>query len=157
MIRKVYRITKTRNVHDLSGTGAAKFGGRWHPKGTYVLYAASSAALAMLEWLAHANTGSIDESYSLSTILIPDQGIDKLPLTILPLHWKKVPAPAALADIGKRLVADGKFLGIEVPSVLVPYDYSLVINAQHPLMKEVIIDVVKEIYPDRRLIAGQTK
>jgi RES domain-containing protein len=157
MMRRVYRITKTRNVYDLSGTGAAKFGGRWHPKGTYVFYAASSPALAMLEWLAHANTGSIDESYSLSTITIPDQAIDKLPLTVLPLHWKKVPAPAALADIGKKLVVDGRFLGIEVPSVLVPYDYLLVINVQHPLMKQVKIDMIEEIFNDKRIIAGQTK
>ncbi len=157
MMRTIYRMTKTLHVRDLSGAGAAKFGGRWNPKGTYVLYTASSAALAMLEWLAHANERSMDESYSLATILLPDHSIEKLPLNELPLNWKKVPPPAALADIGRRFVAAGKFLALEVPSVLVSHDYSLVINSQHPLIREVKIESVEEICPDKRLITKPVK
>lgn len=157
MMRTVYRMTKTLHVHNLSGVGAARFGGRWNPRGTYVLYTASSAALAMLEWLAHANERSMDESYSLATILLPDHSIEKLALGALPLNWKKVPPPAASADIGRRFVADGKFLALEVPSVLVPHDYTLVVNSQHPLVKQVKIEMVEEIYPCERLITKQTK
>jgi RES domain-containing protein len=150
-------MTKTMHVHDLSGTGASKFGGRWNPKGTYVLYTASSAALAMLEWLAHADERSMDESYSLATILIPDHSVEKLLLSTLPSTWKKVPPPTALADIGRKFVADGVFLALEVPSVLVPHDCSLVINSQHPLMNQVKIEAVEEIYPDKRLITKSAK
>jgi RES domain-containing protein len=150
-------MTKTLHVHDLSGSGAAKYGGRWNPKGSYVLYTASSAALAMLEWLAHAHERSMDESYSLATILLPENSIEILPVSTLPPNWKKVPPPAALADIGRKFIADGKGLALQVPSVLVPHDYTLVVNAQHSLMKQVKIEMIEVICPDDRLITKQTK
>jgi hypothetical protein len=99
----------------------------------------------------------MDESYSLATISLPDHSIEKLLLSNLPLQWKKVPPPAALADIGRKFVAAGRFLALEVPSVLVPYEFSLVINSQHPLIQQVRIEAVEEIYPDERLIAKPAK
>ena len=50
---EVYRLTKTPHANDLTGAGAEKFGARWNPKGTAVLYTASSRALAALEYLVH--------------------------------------------------------------------------------------------------------
>lgn len=151
MMRKVYRLTKSIHANDLSGTGASLFGGRWNPKGVFVLYTASTASLAMLEWLAHAHERTMDESYSLETILIPKNSIEILQPDELPATWKKVPPPATLAAIGRKFVDASNALALEVPSVLVPFDCILVINTQHPLMQQVRIEYIEQIDFDRRL------
>ena len=46
---KIYRLTKEKYKDDLSGKGAETHGGRWNSKGTRMLYAADSRALAKLE------------------------------------------------------------------------------------------------------------
>lgn len=151
MMRTAYRITKTLHVHYLSCLGTARFCVRWNTKGTYLLYTASLAALAMLEWLTHAIERLMDESYSLVTILLPNQSIEKLAMSALPLNWQKVPPPAALAYYGRRVVANGKFLALKVPSVLVPHNYTLVVYSQHRLLKQVKIEILDEIYPEKRI------
>ncbi len=155
-MRKVYRMTKAVFARDLSGTGAAKYGGRWNPKGTYVLYTASSAALSMLEWLAHVNERDMDEQYCLTTFLLPEESTKKITEKDLPPNWQNVPPPTTLAEIGRKFVEDGVFLVLEVPSVLVPYDHSLVINTQHSLFKQVKIESVININPDSRLYSKPT-
>lgn len=157
MIRTVYRMTKSIHAGDLTGTGASLYGGRWNPKGVYVVYTASSAALAMLEWLAHANERAMDERYSLTTLSIPDDSVERVSMKSLPENWKKVPPPQGLAEIGRRFVSQGRVLALEVPSVLVPHDCSIVINPRHPLMHMVKIELVEEVFPDKRLIASPAK
>ena len=45
----VYRITGKKYADDLTGTGAAMFGGRWNKKGTPVLYTGESKDIALLD------------------------------------------------------------------------------------------------------------
>ena len=49
----VYRITGKKYANDISGTGAAIFGGRWNKKGTPVLYTGGSKEIALLETIVH--------------------------------------------------------------------------------------------------------
>ena len=51
------------------GEGARLHGGRWNSPGTRVAYASDSIALAALEVLAHLQSTSVLQSYSLATIL----------------------------------------------------------------------------------------
>jgi RES domain-containing protein len=153
MMRTVYKISRSIHAHDLAGSGAAKYGGRWNPKGVHVLYTASSAALAMLEWLIHANECAKSAAYSYATISIPDNSIQKLSLEALPADWKNEPPPHMLAEIGRRFVTAGKYLALEVPSVLVPYDSIIMLNTKHPLMQEVKLLSVEEVFPNITLIS----
>ena len=151
-MRKVYRMARRKYAQDLSGTGAALFGARWNAKGTYVLYTESSAALAMLEWVAHAHDPDADELYCMVTLSVPDEKVWKIGVPDLPGIWRSSPPPDALKEFGKSLVENKDLFAMEVPSVLMPPDHNLVLDIGHPLFKKVQILDVLELELDKRLL-----
>jgi RES domain-containing protein len=154
-MRKVYRIASSKRVKDLSGTGSAIHGGRWNPKGHYVLYTADSASLAMLEWLAHARDRDMDEDYFLATILIPDTPILKPAIGELPASWEATPPLASVQEYGAKLFSDGMWLAIEMPSVIMPLDCNVILDVRHPLFSKVKIASIERVIADSRLFETQ--
>ena len=71
---KVFRICKCNFVDDLSGTGAALYGGRWNSKGIYILYTAATASLALLETIVHTSTIP-KEAFCILELDIPENNI----------------------------------------------------------------------------------
>lgn len=151
-MRKVYRIARQKFIRDLSGGGSAKFGGRWNPKGTYLLYTADNPSLAMLEWLAHARDPELDEVFFMATILLPEAPVKTLDLASLPVFWRDTPPPQALQQFGAEILAEDEWLGFEVPSVLMPLDYNVVLNTHHPLYSKVEIVETALLIPDERQV-----
>jgi RES domain-containing protein len=151
-MRNVYRIATRKRIRDLSGTGSALYGGRWNPKGFYVLYTADSASLAMLEWLAHARDRDMDEPYFLATLLIPEQPIYKPDLHTLPEYWKETPPLSTVQEYGARQLSDEKWLAIEMPSVIMPLDSNIILHVRHPLFAKVEIVSIEPLLKDARLI-----
>jgi RES domain-containing protein len=152
-MRKVYRIAAKKHARDVSGGGAAKYGGRWNSKGEYVLYTANTASLAMLEWLAHARDRDMEIDYYLITLELPDAPILKPKMDKLPANWMATPPLAAVQAFGDTLLKDGKCLGIEVPSVVMPVETNIVLNVYHPSFTEVKILSVTLLQPDARLLS----
>ena len=64
-----WRIARRRYA-DLSGSGGLKNSGRWHRAGYPVIYAATSIALASLEYAVHTVERPVDSV--LLTIELPD-------------------------------------------------------------------------------------
>lgn len=151
-MRKVYRIAAQRHARDLSGGGAAKYGGRWNSKGSYVLYTANTASLAMLEWLAHARDRDMDIDYYIIALELPDAPILKPEVDKLPDNWMATPPLATVQAFGNTLLNDGKWLGIEVPSVVMPIETNIVLNVHHPSFSGVKILSVSLLEPDARLL-----
>lgn len=149
-MRKLYRIASEKHIRDLSGAGAAKFGGRWNPRGIYVLYTAANPSLAMLEWLAHVRDRDMDDVYCMAMLLVPEGTFKMLDIAMLPENWRANPGPVSLQKFGTELVNNEKYLGLEVPSVLMPLDYNVVLNAQHPLFVKLKIESIERIDPDER-------
>lgn len=69
---RVYRIAKTKYIHDLSGAGARIYGGRWNNKGVGLLYTSENRALATVEHLGHVPLSIVPNELSIATIQIPD-------------------------------------------------------------------------------------
>jgi RES domain-containing protein len=83
---RAWRLTPTRHAESaLSGAGAARYGGRWNPKGRPVVYLASSLALATLEVVVHA-TGAFVPHVAIELDL-PDRFVTRLDPTELPDGW----------------------------------------------------------------------
>jgi len=147
----VYRISSCKFINDLSGRGAAMYGGRWNSEGVYVLYTAASPSLAMLESLVHFG-GRVVGDYCQVAIDIPDHSISELKPEQLPSNWRENPPPDILKVIGNKFIAEGKTLVLKVPSVLVPDEANCLLNPAHPDFRKVQVLVKSKIRFDERLL-----
>lgn len=108
---------------DLSGEGARLYGGRWNAPGRSMLYAASDAALAVLEVRVHLD---------LEPDLIPDDYV----LMEIELGGVSVEtvsdAPADPRKFGDAWLAEGRTAVLAVPSAIVPESRNFLLNPSHP-------------------------
>ena len=127
----LYRITDSQYASDLNDTGGLYAPGRWHRRGTLILYMAPSVALAKLEVLA--NSVRLPEEKSLVTIAIPDNAsMATINLTMLPIGWQNWPYLDELADIAEQWIQEGRFWIMRVPSAQSPTEHNYLLNPLHP-------------------------
>jgi len=149
----VYRINKCAYINDLSGKGAAMYGGRWNNKDTYVVYTAQSRALALLEAVVHI--GKIPAvGYCMAAIEIPDNSIEKFPEDKLPANWHANPSPDYLKEIGDRFIKARKYLALQMPSALMEEECNYLLNPAHPTFSKVKIISERPINIDERLYSA---
>lgn len=104
-------------------TGAMLGPGRWHTRGTRVLYTAENISLAFLETLAHLNGTAVPPKV-VSTISVPDN------LLIEEGKWLELPASRAFGD---RWVREQRSAVLAVPSITVhKLERNFVLNPAHP-------------------------
>src|SRR5690606_28711284 len=69
---EIYRLVRAARADDaMSGEGARRYGGRWNPPGTAVVYASQSRALAVLETFVHLTLEARSMRFLLYTITLP--------------------------------------------------------------------------------------
>ncbi|MCX5577059.1 RES family NAD+ phosphorylase [Kaistia terrae] len=107
---------------DLSGTGARLYGGRWNSPGRALIYAAETAALAVLEVRVHLD---------LTPDLLPDDYV----LTGIALGGIAVETLDTLPDtpqaFGDDWLAEARTPVLRVPSFIVPESFNLLLNPAH--------------------------
>jgi RES domain-containing protein len=146
----VYRIAINKYIHDLSGAGAALYGGRWNNKGTYLVYTAGSPSLSLLEVMVHAGK-ALQKIYGLATIFIPDRSIFEVDIHKLPGNSLTFPPPESIKEIGDSFVEDNQYLALKVPSAVMRYEYNYLINPKHSDFKLVKIVENVPVVIDKRL------
>ena len=147
----VYRIADCQYINDLSGKGAALYGGRWNSQDTYMVYTAESPALALLEAVVHI--GRIPEKgYCMITIEIPHEKIETLTTDHLSAEWHKSPAPDHLKKYGDSFIQSNKLIALKVPSVIIPEEHNILLNPHHPDFKKVKIITSRSLSIDERLL-----
>lgn len=149
----LYRISKCPYINDLSGTGAAKFGGRWNSPGTYVVYTAGSAALAMLEAVVHMGGDSIATGYCQLVLTLPeDLPMQTIDTHDLPDNWQDNPSPDNLRAIGDTFVARNQYALLRLPSVIVPEEHNYLLNPAHKDFKRIKPFASRSLRVDERLV-----
>lgn len=134
MARYVWRIaadTPDYGADDLSGKGAEKTGGRWNRKGTPLIYASASIALACLETLVHLAGGvPLPLNRYLVRIPISPTAWRKRALFDPSAHvgWDAEPPGLVSMDWGTQWARSAFSLIAEVPSVVVPEESNILIN-----------------------------
>lgn len=127
---------------DLSGEGARVYGGRWNSPGRPLVYAASTAALAVLEVRVHLG---------IPPDLVPDDyvllGID---LADLPIETLTA-FPEDAQAFGDGWLQDQRTPVLQVPSAIVPESMNLLLNPAHPSAAETRIISSRRFDFDRRL------
>jgi RES domain-containing protein len=146
----VYRISDCRYISDLSGKGAAMYGGRWNSRDVYMLYTAQSPSLALLESVVHF--GRLPpKNYCMATIAIPDSIAPAITPHSLPENWYTCPAPDFLKAIGDEFIKSGEHLALPVPSVVMTDECNYLINPRHELFCKMKIVVEKPVRLDERI------
>ncbi|TPN82216.1 RES family NAD+ phosphorylase [Aquimarina algicola] len=148
----VYRIAKQKYINDLTGIGAKTVGGRWNPKGVAVLYTSSTAALSALEVLAHLPAAYFPDNMSIASIEVPDDLITSVEVDKLPENWNKIPAPIEVQNYSMYWITEAKYLGLIVPSIIIPKENNLLVNPLHPQFESVKLVSVEPFSFDTRLL-----
>lgn len=150
---KVFRIAQKAFIHDLSGEGSRRYGGRWNKKGDGVLYTSDSRALATVEYLVHLPLTILANGVCIAEIHLPDDTpIQTISPDTLPHDWTAYPAPSTLADIGALWRSNAHTLALKIPSVVVKNEWNYLLNPEHPLFKQVYIHHIEDYLFDERLL-----
>lgn len=127
---------------DLTGEGARRYGGRWNAPGRPIVYAASNAALAVLEVRVHLDLTPdlLPDDYLLLTIDLGDLATEEV--TNMPAD------PAAFGDAWLR---EQRTAVLQVPSLIVPESSNLLVNPAHPDAARAGVVAKRRFAFDRRL------
>lgn len=128
----VHRLAKKKYAHDpLGGEGGLLVGGRWHHKGSRIVYCAQTLSLASLEFFVHFE--ALHKAIELVAIEIevPDALVQDLPPASLPSNWDETPPTATTADVGAEWLKSRRSAALRVPSVLTRGEYNVLVNPVH--------------------------
>ena len=148
----VFRLSKSKYSHDLSGLGAEKTGRRWNSRGVALVYTSDSRALCTTEIAVHTPLGILPKDYELITIEIPDSiKIFDLNHKVLSSDWKSIPHSGTTQELGDRFVKENKYAVFKVPSAVVHGDFNYLINPKHKEFHKVKILKTEKFGFDDRL------
>src|SRR5690625_3829836 len=147
---KAYRITGSKYAGDISGIGAARYGGRWNKKGRPVLYTGESIEIALLESLVHV-PHMIIPSWDLLTLEVPEHSMTVLTPSALPENWDHYPAAGILAAIGDRWLTEEQTLVLSDPTCIIPSARDDILNSTHPAYDKIRLIGHHPLQTDRRL------
>jgi len=141
---KAYRITKRKHKDTaFSGFGARQYGGRWNLPNYPAVYLSESIALAQLETLVNLGEEDSLKNYVLFQIDVPDNQVMVLADDAYPKDWNGTRVSAGTQEIGTDFLMDGEALALAVRSCVVPQEYNLVFNPEHPDAEAVIEEGVE--------------
>lgn len=141
------------DANPLSGEGGLHGPGRWHHRGTRVVYTAQNPSLAVLETLVHVPPQLFGER-TLLEFEVPDNLLEDVSAAQMFRFVHDAPAddPERLTrDYGRAWVGQGRSLGLHVPSAVMPMERNVVLNPAHPQMEHVVERVREVIRLDPRL------
>lgn len=122
------RIWRISNFTDLSGRGGLLVEGRWHFRGTPVVYCTDHPSTALLEILVHTTRHTVPDTYQLIGISVPDAVTVFEPA--VQDGWDND------LEFTRRLGADflksNQHALMKVPSVIMPKASNYLLNPQHP-------------------------
>lgn len=155
MLWRIAADTPAFEAHELNGKGAELSGGRWNRKGTPVVYASASRALACLETVVHLTQTPLPLNRYLVEIVVPVNVWDAATVFDAPqgIGWDAEPAGKVSLDWGTTWAKGASTLLARVPSVVVEEELNVLINPRHPDLALVRARKVRRWLYDGRLAA----
>jgi RES domain-containing protein len=112
----------------------------------------------MLEYFVHLDPDDAPPDLVLVTAELPnDLPAKVIAVDDLPFSWRSSPAPAELARIGDKFVAEAKHCVLVVPSALAPREHNWLVNPQHRDFRRVVVHAVEPLSYDPRMFAPQRR
>jgi RES domain-containing protein len=154
--KQVYRVLRKAFARvPFDGEGAYLYGGRWSSVGTRLSYSSEHQSLAMLEYFVHLEADDAPSDLVLATAEIPnDLPKHRIVADKLPSHWRRLPAPEELADIGDAFVQKGEHCVLIVPSALAPHENNWLPNPQHAGFRRIVVSKLEPLSYDPRMFGA---
>jgi RES domain-containing protein len=148
-------LWRISNYETLDGVGGLYVSGRWHTKGHPVVYCTLNPATPLLETLVHMEIDSEDRPQHFQVLRIegPDTlSIEKIEEGALDPNWAA--DMTSTQFVGDRWLSERRSLLLQVPSVLVPETWNVLVNPQHAEANLLKITMSHEHAFDTRLGHG---
>ncbi|MGN7830945.1 RES family NAD+ phosphorylase [Pseudoxanthomonas sp. 22568] len=123
--------------------------GRWTSGQLPVIYAACSAAAAMLEHRAHLESTPVNQ-LKLIEARVPSGSLHVIEVAE-DLLWRERPYRTEVQALGDAWLATGNTLAAQVPSALCPCEHNLLLNPRHPLFTRISYLAAHRFRMDQRL------
>ena len=128
----LWRLYRAPHGPGLDGIGGIFADGRWHRQGELVVYFGASAAIVVLERLAHTDADLLPDDLRLGRFEFsaPAATTDVNDLSILSKDWTQ--QELATRRIGADWLRDRSSCVLAVPSAILPEESNYVLNPRHP-------------------------
>ena len=148
---QVYRISLAKWTNKLNASGNKA---RWSKKGSYVIYTASTRALACLENVVHRAGEGLQQAFKVMVIDIPDDIlIEEILLKNLKLGWNKSDDSTyeICQAIGDDWLERAESAVLKVPSSIIQKESNYLFNINHPDFKRIKIVDLEDFEFDLRI------
>jgi RES domain-containing protein len=145
----LWRLYRARYGPGLDGIGATFAGGRWHTRGARVVYFGASAAIVVLERLAHVDPDLFPDDLVLAQFDLPESA-EQTRVVDLPARWTH--NEAGTRRIGDQWRQDGASCLLIVPSAVLPEESNFLLNPEHPAAQSLRLIRRRPFAFDPRLI-----
>lgn len=146
-----YRIVR-EGLPPFDGAGAYRWGGRWTSPGRYIIHAAESYALAVLENLVHFNLGELPSRQIVVRLRIPAAVSRQVLGTDGLRGWQASQPNPVRQGFGDRWYDEQRSAVLVVPSVLSPFESTLLIHQLHPQARLIEVGRSLPVALDERLL-----
>ena len=116
-----------------------------------MVYAAQTRALAALEALAHYAGAERRIAFVTFPIELPDRLVGRLAPDQPPADWRSEAPGLATQQLGSEWQASGSSVALLAPSVLIPQEFCLLLNPEHPDTDKVMVRYPEAFEFDGRL------
>jgi RES domain-containing protein len=148
----LWRLYRRQHGPGLDGIGGIFAGGRWHTLGQRVVYFGGSAAIVVLERLAHIDPDLLPNDLRLARFEFSEPVLQTKvdEFGALSAHWTQDEDHTRL--IGSRWRQHGYSCLLAVPSAILPEECNFVLNPEHPDAKRLRLVRERRFAFDSRLI-----
>lgn len=146
----IYRVATGEHAKEISGEGARLHGGRWNSVGNLALYTSEYISLCILEILVRAGKFTSPDSYTLTSIDLPENSVSEIQLKKLKQDWQS--HLEYTQWIGDEFLKNKQALALKVPSAVVPQEHNFLINPLHSDFKKVKVINTELLELDKRLL-----
>ncbi|MGB6486301.1 MAG: RES family NAD+ phosphorylase [Steroidobacteraceae bacterium] len=142
----LWRLYRSAHGPGLDGAGGLHAAGRWHRFGRRVVYFGASAAIVVLEKLAHVDPAALPGDLLLGRFA---GELSVEPVTE-PLDIRDLVACRAC---GERFLDASRACALRVPSAVLPEETNYLVNALHPETVRIRLVSERLFFFDERLVA----
>jgi RES domain-containing protein len=148
----LWRLYRTLHGPGLDGIGGIFADGRWHSLGERVVYFGGSAAIVVLERLAHTDPDLLPDDLQLARFEFAQPVLETKveEFAALPPDWSQ--DENATRHIGTQWRQQGSSCLLAVPSAILPEEHNFLLNPEHPDANQLRLVYERHFAFDRRLI-----